>query len=108
MNITVHDRDAAIERLLALMHATAAHELKDDVPIDGSTELRVLRITSRTMRAFLVEVEDSFDHQWDMDTPDDVFHSFESMADHLIATRRTKENTVPTGGGINVLGQGTH
>jgi hypothetical protein len=91
MNMTVYDRDATIERLVVLMRATAAHELTDDMSIGGSTELRVLRITSRTMRAFLVEVEDSFDHQWDMDTPDDVFRSFESMADHLIATRRKQE-----------------
>jgi hypothetical protein len=51
-------------RLVELMLDTAAHELRDDIPMNESVELRAIPINSRTMRAFLVAVDDSFDRQW--------------------------------------------
>jgi hypothetical protein len=71
------------ERLIALMRATAVAELPADAPLTADTPLREVPINSRRMRTFLVEVEDAFDHQWDIDTPDGVFATFATLAEFL-------------------------
>ncbi len=68
-----------------LMRDVASLELPPDFPLGGLTELRNIPVNSRTMRTFLVAVEDTLDHEWDIDTPEEVFHSFESLAAYLVA-----------------------
>ena len=82
------------ERLIALMRATAGADLPADTPLTAGTPLREVPINSRKMRTFLVEVEDAFDHQWDIDTADGVFATFATLAAFLDRTAgQHKEHT---------------
>lgn len=83
--MTTAARESTAARLVALMRETAAAQLPDDLHFDEFSKLQELPVNSRTMRTFLVAVEDAFDHEWDIDTPPEVFTSFQSLADHLDA-----------------------
>lgn len=92
MNGASLTHDDALAKLVLLMRELGQREFGEAaLQIDCTMELRDVPITSRTMRTFLVAVEDEFDIEWDIDTPEEVFRSFSTLAAHLVGGQLSKE-----------------
>lgn len=83
MTLETTTRIETVARLTDLLRRVAAETLADDIELNDTVTLKSVRITSLTMRAYLAAVEQEFGVEWDIDTPDEVFTSFGTLADHL-------------------------
>lgn len=79
-------RAEVIERLVRILVAVTDGDVSNDVDVDGIDSIRRLGLTSVTLLAFMVAVEDQLGVEWDDDVEPDVTASFGSMADYVLGT----------------------